>query len=150
MATESNTPLDRDSQSVVAHLEMVQSIISRMAHNSAITKTWCATLVGAILILVARTGGPFYSLIGLLPTIVFCFIDSYYLASERSFRNSFANFVERLHGGGLRVNEIYLIESRKLTAKKVLSALFSWAVWPFYSVIAVAVIAVFFLTWLCT
>ena len=64
---EGEQTVSPDSQIVVPHLEIVQSVIARMAQNSAMTKTWCATLVAAILVLVARTGSPYYALIGLLP-----------------------------------------------------------------------------------
>ena len=35
----------------------------------------------------------------LLPTVVLLLLDSYYLALERAFRNSYNGFVSRLHGG---------------------------------------------------
>ena len=137
-------------QNVVPHLEMVQGIVARMAQNSAMTKTWCVTLVAAILVLVARTSSPYYALIGLLPTIVFCFMDTYYLASERSFRDSYNSFVARLHRNELQPSDIFLIHAPNLNRKRAVKAFRSWAVWPFYATVAGAVIAVFFLTWFCT
>lgn len=149
METEITPPVDPNSDSVIAHLKIYQGIISRMARNSAITKTWCVTLVAAILVLVARTGEPFFALIGLVPIVVFAAIDSYYLVSERAFRRAYKHFVVRLHEKRLTVNELYLVEKGDLSLAEKLSAVASWSILPFYAVLAVAVVLVFLFVWLC-
>ena len=55
------------------HLSIMQGVIGRMAGNSASCKTWCITLVAAVLVVVARGGDPDYSLIALVPAILFLF-----------------------------------------------------------------------------
>ena len=49
--------LNHESSAVQKHLEIMQGVIFRMAENSRSCKVWCVTLVSAILVLVARTGG---------------------------------------------------------------------------------------------
>ncbi len=88
-----------DSAAVQAHLNIAQSVIQRMAANSAACKTWCITLVSAILVIVADKGKPHYALIGVIPTILFLVLDSYYLALEKMLRHSYNNFIEKLHTG---------------------------------------------------
>ena len=50
-------PLNENSPAVQTHLTMMQGVINRMAENSRSCKVWCVTLVAAVLVLVARTGG---------------------------------------------------------------------------------------------
>ena len=73
-------PLNEESSSVQTHLTIMQGVINRMAENSRSCKVWCVTLVAATLVLVARTGEPQHALIALVPTLLFLFLDSYYLA----------------------------------------------------------------------
>jgi len=75
------------------HLEFIQSIINRLAHNSFVLRGWAVTLVTGIFILsVARfsNGGtvvlsyvPFLA----LPLLFFWILDGYFLAQERCFRS---------------------------------------------------------------
>lgn len=53
-----NTSHKENSQAIQTHLEITQSVIQRMAVNSASCKTWCITLVSAILVIVADKGKP--------------------------------------------------------------------------------------------
>src|SRR6185436_5494770 len=76
---------------------MIQSVISRMASNSASCKTWCVTLVTALFALAIDKNKPAAILIGLFPLALFCFLDAYYLSLERDFivftKNSSASFL---------------------------------------------------------
>ena len=80
---------DANSEAVRTHLTILQDVIRRMAGNSASCKNWCIVLVAAILVLVARTDTIDYALLALLPTLLFLFLDAYYLALEQVFRNSY-------------------------------------------------------------
>lgn len=63
------------------HLEMIQSVINRMANNSFLLKGWSTTLISALLALTAIK--PW---IALLPAFAFWFLDGYFLHQERLFR----------------------------------------------------------------
>src|SRR2546426_12383360 len=86
-----------DSPAVQAHLSIAQSVIQRMATNSASSKAWCITLVSAILVIVANKDKPDYTWLAAIPTFLFLALDAYYLSLERGFRNSYNTFVGRLH-----------------------------------------------------
>jgi hypothetical protein len=47
-----------DSPAVMAHINLLQGIINRLANNSACCKTWCLALVGALLSLAGATHPP--------------------------------------------------------------------------------------------
>ena len=106
-----NQPLDIASSAVQHHLTLLQGIIQRMAENSRSCKLWCITIVAAVLVLVARTERPDYALIALLPAVLFRILDTYYLALERAFRNSYNDFVTKLHSGELQSSDLYKLVS---------------------------------------
>lgn len=72
-------PINPDSSSVQSYLNTLQGIVSRMAGNSANCKTWCITLVSAILVAIADKAKPNYGWLALIPIVVFLFLDAYYL-----------------------------------------------------------------------
>ena len=144
------TPINNpDSEAVRTHLNIVQDVISRMAHNSSSCKTWCVTLVAAIMVLVARTDNPGYSLIALIPALLFLFLDSYYLGMERAFRKSYDCFVNKLVNGRLVLSDLYAVGPTKLDSREKLSVLLSYAIGPFYLAVLAAIFLIYFLAAHC-
>ena len=140
-----NQPLNENSSAVQAHLTMMQGVINRMAENSRSCKVWCVTLVAATLVLVARTGEPQHALIALVPTLLFLFLDSYYLALERSFIKSQNAFVGKLHAGELESADLYRVIPSGMGLPLVMRCLLgSVSTWPFYLLVTVTIL----LTWL--
>ena len=142
--TESKT-LGVESTAVRAHIEMMQGVINRMAENSRSCKLWCVTLVAAVLVLVARTGEPRHALIALIPTLLFLFLDSYYLALERSFIKSQNAFITKLHEGKLEAADIYKVIPMGMNWLLVIRCLLgSISVLPFYVPVTATVLAAWF------
>lgn len=135
-------PYDANSEAVRAHLSIIQGVINRMAGNSASCKNWCVVLVAAILVLVARTDTTDYVLLALLPTILFFFLDAYYLAQEKDFISSYQAFVKKLHSGALGLSDIYDVRPSRQGFQKftaTLRAASSFSVWWMYLVLAVVI-----------
>ena len=70
----------------VKHLEFIQAVITRMAHNSFLLKGWSVTLVAAIFALAARDANEAYAVLAFFPGLAFWGLDAYYLRQERLFR----------------------------------------------------------------
>ena len=139
-----NPSFDAESVAVQKHLEITQAVITRMAENSRSCKVWSVTLVAATLILVARTGEPRHALIGLVPTALFLVLDTYYLALERAFRNSYNAFVGKLHRGELVPLDIFAVTPAGMGWKLAWRCLGSVSILPFYLLLTVTVL----LAWL--
>lgn len=140
-----NPPLNEESSAVQAHLTIMQGVINRMAENSRSCKVWCVTLVAATLVLVARTGEPQHALIALVPTLLFLFLDSYYLALERAFIRSQNTFVAKLQRDELDRTDVYRVIPTGMGWRLVGHCLFgSVSIWPFYLLVAITIL----LTWL--
>lgn len=70
----------------IKHLEFIQDAISRMNSNSFQMKSWVLVIVTALLGSFANTGNKNFVLLAIFPTIIFWFLDTYYLQLERKFR----------------------------------------------------------------
>lgn len=128
-----------NSQAVQAHLNILQSVIQRMASNSASSKAWCITLVSAILVVVATKDKPQYSLIAIIPIGLFFVLDAYYLGLEKRFRQSYNEFIDKLHGGRVIAKNLYAVKPSGSAFKAFMTSIVSFSVWPFYLVLLVMV-----------
>ena len=129
---QTDSPLSETSPSVQTHLGILQSVIERMASNSTSCKTWCITLVSAILVIVADKGKPHVAFIALVPTVLFLALDAYYLALEKAFRASYADFVKKLHAGAATAEDLCRVAPLGSHSKHQLEALASFSIWGFY------------------
>lgn len=132
--------IDGNSPSIQTHLGILQNVIQRMASNSAASKAWCVTLVSAVLVIVADKGKPEYALIAMLPALVFAALDAYYLALEKAFRNSYNDFICKLHNKKLTETDLYSVAPKGNMSSLQLASIRSFSVWGFYSSLAVLII----------
>ncbi|PZQ63246.1 MAG: hypothetical protein DI570_09795 [Phenylobacterium zucineum] len=80
----------------LAHLNMIQAVIGRMATYSASVKTFCVTLVAAIIALTSSgQAQPWLPSLMLAIVLIFAVLDAYYLGLERAFRDHYAEVVDR-------------------------------------------------------
>lgn len=68
------------------HLEFIQNIITRMNTNSFQLKGLTITIVSALMAVYASNPKVLFVFFGIPPTILFWFLDTYYLQQERKFR----------------------------------------------------------------
>jgi hypothetical protein len=137
-----------ESSSVQSYLNILQGIISRMAGNSANCKTWCITLVSGLIVVIADKAKPDYAWIALIPVILFCFLDAYYLGQERTFRAVYNDFVGRMHGGRAGPTDLFLVTPLKgfNVVTCTLYATLSFSVYPLYLTLIIMIgVARFFI-----
>lgn len=70
----------------IKHLEFIQNVITRMNTNSFQIKGWSIVIVSALLAIYASTKNNYFFLVAVFPTLIFWFLDTYYLNQERKFR----------------------------------------------------------------
>ena len=131
-----------NSGAVTSHLSIVQGTISRMAGNSTSCKIQCVVLVTGIIVLTAQSDVAAYALLGMVPTVLFLLLDTYYLALERGFRRSYDSFVTKVHSGEVNLSDLYVVRPACSVSKQMLVSLRSPAVWPFYLMLVIAVVLV--------
>lgn len=135
-----SSEFQENSQAVQSHLTIMQSVIQRMAANSTSAKTWCITLVSAILVIVADKQKPQYIWLSLVPAILFFGLDAYYLALERGFRYSYNAFIQKLHSSSLDVDDLFVVEPKGSLSTHFKIALRSLSIWPFYGMILLVIV----------
>ena len=117
---------------------MLQSVIGRMASNSSNCKTWCVTLVSAILVVVADKAKPEYVWIAAVPTLLFFGLDAYYLGWSGCSEKHFNTFVKELQMGATSISDLFVVDpgARFWTViLETLRAMTSVSVFPFYLVV---------------
>lgn len=135
-----------DSPSVQTHLSILQGIVNRAATNSANCKTWCTTLVAAILVLVLDQECASGAFLGALPIGLFLYLDAYYLSLETDFRSAYEDVVDRIHSGTFSDAEVLVIRPVRGTGHRavgVLRAMKSASVYPFYGLMLIAILATY-------
>lgn len=79
-----NAPLAADEKKL-KHLEFLQNVITRMAHNSFLLKGWSITVIAAMLAFLKDVSG-IYIFTTLIPAVAFWLLDAFFLRQERLFR----------------------------------------------------------------
>ena len=105
------------------HIDLVQSIITRMAQNSFVIKGWMITIVVGLFFIDKKEEDNLQNnfLIYLFPIIGFWLLDSYYLWQERLYRKLYGSVISNLKES----SDLKLSVEEFKNSTKYLSALFS-------------------------
>jgi hypothetical protein len=136
-----------DNPAVIAHINLLQGIINRLANNSASCKTWCLTLVAALLSLAGATHVPGIVTFALVPVVIFGFMDTMYLAQERAYRRLYRNVIRTIRGRSYALANVYDARAR-FGFCRFCSALVSWSILPVYLGLIVTYLVAYFAGWL--
>ena len=140
MEQSNQAPLNEESASVQSHLQIMQSVIQRMASNSTSCKAWCITIVSAVLVLISDKNEPELAWLALFPSFLFLALDAYYLALEMAFRASYNEFIKKLHSNSLFSDDLYSIMPKGNMSKHQIESIKSFSVWGFYSALIILVV----------
>jgi MinD-like ATPase involved in chromosome partitioning or flagellar assembly len=118
-----------DNPAVTKHVDVLQGIITRLANNSASCKTWCLTLVGALLSLAGATKMPVIGIVVIVPILIFRYIDIKYLATEKAFREKYNNIIRLVRNGEYAREHVFDVSlDRQATVAAEPHARASWSV----------------------
>jgi hypothetical protein len=124
---------------IIAHVNLLEGVITRLANNSASCKTWCLTLVAAILGLAGATRSATIVPVALVPVVVFWLLDTMYLAEERAYRDLYAAIVGKLRTRRYTTADVF--EARaEWGGRHFWGALVSWSCYPVYGGLVIAYI----------
>ena len=127
----------------IAHLQMIQAVITRLSQNSFMIKGWAVTLVAALFALGATDTNELFIYLAYFPSFMFWSLDAYHLRQERLYRKLYDD-VQVIPGA-----EIDFSMSTRRFEEKVDSA---WRVgWSptirlFYGTITATIVAVMLVT----
>jgi len=130
-----------DNPAAIAHLNMMQAVITRLAGNSAQCKTWCLAIVSALLSFAGALKSDAILASAIIPIVVFGVIDAAYLSQDRAYRKLFNDVVAAIRSGNYSISGAYNLTA-SWSPRHILSALKSWSVWPLYiGLVAVYILA---------
>ena len=122
----------------IAHLTMIQGVVTRMAGNSFALKALTVTLTAAVLVFAGATKEPSPVLVfaGLVPVVVFWLLDAHHLRLERLFRRLY----DGVRGGEVADPFDMDIAPYRVDEQGVLRIAVSWSVVSFYGALFVVLI----------
>ena len=132
-----NTKASFADSEVQGFISQLDSIINRMANNSANAKNWLMTLLAAV-VAIQWTKGQLDKILWLLvPTILFMLTDMYYLGMERHFKKLQKGFVDDVREGKDIKKTVYNIPKTSKCDQicNTFCALDSLSIWPFYLIV---------------
>ncbi len=124
------------SPAVIAHVNLLQGIINRLANNSAQCKTWTVTLVSALFAAAASLRAPPVALAALVPLVLLGYMDIRYLAAERAYRRLYNETTGKVRSGTYQLADIFQA-GVAATSKEIVSTIWSWAIFPVYPGMAI-------------
>lgn len=118
-------------------IDLIQNCINRMAQNSFLIKGWYISIM-AVLIAWKDGGSLMFSILMVILTLTFMYLDTIYLYQEREFRRIYKERIElRLANDN---SNLYQLNTKKINAKNFLKVLRSRTLWPFYLLTSVTLI----------
>ena len=124
--------------SKLKHLEIIQSVVNRLASNSFSMKGLSVALVAAVLIFMGRGGSLQFAYVAGIPIVMFWGLDGYFLWQERLFRSLY-DHVRKLDDAdidfSMNVSRFGIDYQRSW-----LGAVFSRTLIPFYGALVLMVI----------
>jgi hypothetical protein len=124
-----------ETNNKIKHLEFLQLTITRMNVNSFMLKGWLVTIVGAVFALSQKDAKTAFIWFAPFATLIFYFLDAYYLSLERQFRSLYD------HVRALKEEEINFsmdVSNFQTGQNDYFSCLFSLTLLMFYIIIFLA------------
>lgn len=116
------------------HLVFIQDIISRMSTLSSNTKNWFLPIITAIYGYAINNSNHLIVILGMVVTIVFAFLDSGYLVTERKYRRLYSKVVEHKFNRPYSLDYRNKEETRFALFLECCKSLFTWSIFTFYGV----------------
>jgi hypothetical protein len=130
----------KDRAGVIAHLNILQDIINRLANTSSNCKAFSAviyTIMITVLISINKIVQFWWILVIL--TLVCAIFDAYYLALERMFRKKYKKFVDSIDNKTFEERELFRISPKNTDLKletlaETMDAVLSFSIIGYYGV----------------
>jgi hypothetical protein len=132
-----------ESPAAIAHLNMLQAVVTRLAGDSAQCKTWCVAIVSALFGLAGATKSGRIAAAAIIPILVFGLVDAGYLANEKAYRDLYNAMALKIRSGNYLLVDFADLGA-PASAGHYIAALLSWSVWPVYVGLFIAYLIVLF------
>ena len=121
------------------HLEMIQSVINRLANNSFSLKLKSFIFVAVILGFTTKDGDLYYMPLTFIPILAFWGLDGFYLKQEKLFRALYDNVRQK---DDKDIDFSMDVSTVKLNEKSWISICISWTILGFHLPILLVILLV--------
>lgn len=138
-----------DKEVLYKEIDLIQSIITRMASNSFMLKGWMVTLVAVILALGKDTilvdDVTYLSLVLCLPVLVFWYLDAFFLRTEKCYRKMYSSVISNRANDFGEPKPLYCLNYTKFKEGigSVFSNMLTKTLWPFYGLTVLILLLIF-------
>ena len=134
--------INHDDQCIHKYLDILQMSTIRMASNSSSCKSWCITIISAMMVVIVEKQKSQLLFATCLPIFLFFTLDAYYLSLEKCIRDNYNDFIKKVHSRSVRVSDLYIIKVHGNAWETLLGihkCALSVSVLPFYLLTSVMV-----------
>ena len=127
----------------VAHLNMIEEVIKRIAGNALLVKGWSITLVSALVALSITNKRIEVAYLAIVPALIFWWLDAYWLRRERLFRALY-DHVRSADSGKLE-GDVFSMSTESLSGavpRLFPNTLFNHGIWMLHGAIVAAALIV--------
>jgi hypothetical protein len=121
------------------HIATLQNIIARLSNYSMNCKTWAVTIVSALCVVIFDSQKITYFYVVIIPIFIFWLFDCYYLGLEKTFRDIYDGFVEKIKNNDTNICDDIKITMKGKRLKDFCKALISVSTTPLYLALAAIV-----------
>lgn len=138
---QNNLKPDKLADLRVAHLNMIQGVISRMSGFSAGVKNFCVTISAAIIAVAYQKHVPMLTGAAVAVVLIFCIMDAYYLALEKRYRELYEQVAERPIAEAVNMS----LKAERIDFSTCFRAIRSLSVAGFYVLLLIGVVTLLIL-----
>lgn len=117
-------------------IDLIQNVITRMAHNSFLIKGWSLSIIGVMLALIKdsvfTSKGSLLLCVIFVFTIIFWYLDAFFLKTENQYRKLYNwTITNRLKGN---YENLYDLNAKRFKVGSHLKIMFTKTLITFYSI----------------
>jgi hypothetical protein len=121
------------------HITTLQNVIARLSNYSMNCKTWTVTIVSALCVVIFDPQKITYFYVVIIPIFIFWLFDCYYLGLEKTFRDIYDDFLEKIKNDGTNICDDIKITIDGKRLNNFCKALRSVSTTPLYLALAIIV-----------
>ena len=134
-----------DKETLHKEIDLIQSVINRMANNSFLLKGWLISIIAVVLALskdsiVSKNEYAIF-IIMLLPTLTFWYLDAFFLHKERCYRKLYDWVIENRENN---LDFLYSLNYKRFEkeVKNIFKIMFSTTLLVFYGLPIIFLISI--------
>lgn len=139
-------PLNMDKDILHKEIDLIQSVITRMANNSFLLKGWLISLIAVVLALSKESWllscPATLCLILCFPVFIFWYLDGFFLHREKCYRKLYEWVIENRSSTNEHLYSLDFSRFKK-EVRSIPRIMLSQTLWPFYGLTLLLLLIVF-------